>query len=75
MKSFLGHLAVLLILLAALSFYLFPYLSDQYEQAQRMPMIEKFEKQVKSMGADQAAAIEASWKQYNASLFSGAQQA
>ncbi len=72
MKSFFGHLACLLILLAALAWFLFPYLSDQYEQAQRIPTIEGFERQIKSMDSRQAASVAASWKQFNESLSSGA---
>lgn len=74
MKSFFGHLALWLIFLAVLSFLLFPTVSDQYEQAQRIPLIEKFEQQVKSMETDRQDAIRASWKQYNESLSSGEEE-
>ena len=74
MKSFFGHLACWLIILAALSYFFFPTLSDQLEQARRTPLIEKFEQQVRTMDPSRAAAIEAAWKQYNESLFSGAEQ-
>ena len=75
MKSFFGHLAFLLILLAVLAWFLFPVLSDQYDQAQRIPLIERFEQQVKAMDSGQSAAIEASWKQYNESITSGTEEA
>ena len=75
MKSFFGHLACLLIILAVLAWFLFPYLSDQYDQAQRVSLIESFEQQVKAMEPSQAAAVKAAWKQYNESVSSGAGQA
>ena len=75
MKSFFGHLAFLLIFLAVLAWFLFPLLSDQYDQAQRIPLIESFERQVKSMDSGQAAAIKTSWKQYNESTSSGTAEA
>ena len=74
MKSFFGHLACLLIILAVLAWFLFPYLSDQYDQAQRIPLIESFERQVKSMASDRTASIGASWRQYNESISSDADQ-
>ena len=75
MKSFFGHLACLLIILAVLAFFLFPVLSDQYEQGQRMPMIENFEWQVKAMKPDRTEGIRAAWKEYNESASSGAEGA
>ena len=74
MKSFFGHLACLLIVLAVLSYFLFPLLSDQYDQAQRIPLIESFERQVKSMSDDQAASLRAAWEEYNRALKSGEEQ-
>ena len=74
MKSFLGRLACLLIILAALAWFLFPYLSDQYDQAQRISLIESFEQQVKAMEPSQADAVKAAWRQYNESVSSGAGQ-
>ncbi len=74
MKSFFGHLACWLIILAALSYFFYPTLSDQLEQARRIPQIEKFERQIRNMDSGRAAEIKAAWKQYNESLFSGADQ-
>lgn len=74
MKSFFGHLACLLAVLAVLSWFLFPYLSEQNEQAQRIPLIESFEKRVKSMSDGEAAAIREAWEQYNRALASGAEE-
>ena len=74
MKSFFGHLACWLIILAVLAYFVFPTLSDQLEQARRTPQIEKFKQQIKTMDPSRAAAIGDAWKQYNESLFSGADQ-
>ena len=71
MKSFLIHLACLLVVLAVLFCVLFPHLSDQNEQAQRISLIESFEKQVKAMSAERAADFRAAWDAYNQALVSG----
>ncbi|MBQ6960783.1 MAG: hypothetical protein IJP78_07390 [Clostridia bacterium] len=72
MKSFFGHLACLLAVLAVLFFVLYPHLSDQREQAQQISLIESFEKQVKSMSDDEAADFRAAWEAYNQALAAGA---
>lgn len=72
MKSFLIHLACLLAVAAVLFCVLFPYFSDQNEQAQRISLIEGFEKQVKAMSAERAAEFRAAWDAYNQALASGA---
>ncbi len=71
MKSFLIHLACLLVVAAVLFCVLFPVLSDQSEQAQRISLIEGFEKQVKAMSAQQTADFRAAWDAYNQALASG----
>lgn len=71
MKSFLIHLACLLAVAAVLFCVLFPVLSDQSEQAQRISLIEGFEKQVKAMSAQQTADFRAAWDAYNQALASG----
>lgn len=71
MKSFLIHLACLLAVAAVLFCVLFPVLSDQSEQAQRISLIEGFEKQVKAMSTQQTADFRAAWDAYNQALASG----
>ena len=65
MKSFLGHLALWLVILIAAACLLFPWASDQYAQYRNAPLIEAYERQTKEMGKEETASLLATWQAYN----------